>query len=150
MELTVKTFEALTLHELYGILRLRTDIFVVEQTCPYPELDGRDEKALHVFLRDEAGIHACLRILEKGAALEEVALGRLAVRQEKRRQGLATRILAEGIRLAQERLGAEHIQLEAQVYARSLYQQAGFRQISEEFLEDGIPHILMELDCANR
>jgi len=144
MELIVKTYEELTRDELYEILMLRVQVFVVEQSCPYPEVDGRDQKSLHVYLRDEEGIQAYLRVLEKGVAFDEVAIGRVIA--AKRRQGLGTRILREGIKVARERLGAECIVLEAQTYCRSLYEKQGFRQTSEEFLDEGIPHIQMQLD----
>ncbi len=143
MELCVKRFDQLTLDELYDIMELRVAVFVVEQTCPYPEIDGRDKGAYHVFLRDEAGIQAYLRVLDRGVSFPEVSIGRVIA--VKRRQGLGTEILRAGIRTAVEKFGADAIRIEAQTYARSLYEKQGFRQVSEEFLEDGIPHIQMLL-----
>ena len=148
MELFVKSFEELSTRELYDLLRLRVDVFVVEQRCPYPELDGRDQAALHVWLQDETGIQAYLRIMDRGVSSEYVSIGRVIA--VKRRQGLGSRILAEGVRLARERFGAEQIYLEAQVYAKSLYEKQGFRVISEPFPEDGIPHVKMLLDLIGR
>ncbi len=146
MELNVKTFSELSTRELYALLSLRVNVFVVEQKCPYPELDGRDPDALHLWLQDENGIQAYLRIMDRGVAGEYVTIGRVIAVQ--RRKGLGTRILAEGIRLARERFGAEQIYLEAQVYAKGLYEKQGFRTISEPFLEDGIPHVKMLLDLT--
>ena len=144
MELCIKTFDELSARELYALLRLRVDVFVVEQRCPYPELDGRDQSALHVWLQDETGIQAYLRIMDKGVSSEYVSIGRvIAVR---RRAGLGSRILAEGVRLAQERFDARQIYLEAQVYAKGLYEKQGFRAISDPFPEDGIPHVKMLLE----
>lgn len=143
MELCVKRFDQLTLDELYDIMELRVAVFVVEQTCPYPEIDGRDRGAYHVFLRDEGGIQAYLRVLDRGVSFPEVSIGRVIA--VKRRQGLGTEILRAGIRTAVEKFGADAIRIEAQTYARSLYEKQGFRQVSEEFLEDGIPHIQMLL-----
>ena len=144
MELLCRSFDELSREELYELLRLRCAVFVVEQNCPYQDLDGLDGAALHVFLRDADGIQACLRILPPGLAGPEVRIGRvLAV---KRRCGLASRLLAEGIRLCRERFGPVPILVEAQTYARGLYEKQGFRQTSEEFLEDGIPHIQMRLE----
>ena len=146
MTLCVKRFHELTVEELYDILALRVSVFVVEQQCPYPELDGLDKTALHVYLRDESGIQAYLRVMDRRETRESVSIGRvLSVR---RREGLATRLLQEGIRLAQTEFHAESVYLEAQVYAKSLYEKQGFRQISEEFLEDGIPHVKMLLECG--
>ena len=146
MTLHVKRFCELTADELYDILALRVSVFVVEQQCPYPELDGLDKTAFHVWLQDESGIQAYLRVMDRQEGREYVSIGRvLSVR---RREGLATRLLQEGIRLAQSAFHAEAIYLEAQVYAKSLYEKQGFRQISDEFLEDGIPHVKMLLECG--
>ncbi len=146
MNLTVKRFEELTLAELYEILRLRSAVFVVEQTCPYQDIDNKDQAAIHLWLSDEDGIAAYLRVMDKGVYDEEVAIGRVI--SLRRRQGYALQLLQEGVRVAREAFGAQLISVEAQVYARSLYEKAGFRQASEEFLEDGIPHIRMLLDCG--
>ena len=99
MELMIKRFDALTVDELYEILRLRMDVFVVEQTCPYPDIDGRDPVALHIFLRDDGGmIQAYLRLLPPGQTFETVSMGRVIARQ--RRQGLGSKIVAAGIQAA--------------------------------------------------
>jgi ElaA protein len=144
MKLFVRRFAELSPEELYAILKLRVDVFVVEQRCPYPELDGLDQGALHVWLADEQGLAAYLRVLDKGIKDERAAIGRVIA--ARRRIGLGTRILQAGIRAAKESFGAEGIYLEAQTYARGLYEKQGFRPVSEEFLEDGIPHIKMVLD----
>ncbi len=144
MELVVKHFRELTAEELFGIYCLRVAVFVVEQNCPYQEVDGPDREAYHLWLQDEAGIQAYLRVLPPGARFEEAAIGRvIAVR---RREGLGSRILREGITVARERFGAKAVRLEAQVYAKGLYEKAGFRAVSEECLEDGIPHVEMLLE----
>ena len=144
MELAVKQFHELTVDELYDILKLRVDTFVVEQNCPYPEIDGSDRAAYHVFLREEGAIKAYLRVLPPHVTFDDCALGRVVAAE--RRRGLASRVLAAGIETARREFGADAIMLEAQTYARSLYEKAGFRQVSEEFLEDGIPHIKMRLE----
>lgn len=147
MELSIKTFRELSTDELYKLLRLRVSVFVVEQECPYMELDDRDQAALHLWLEDEDGVQAYLRVMDRGAESEYVSIGRvIAVR---RRRGLGSRILSEGIRAAKERFHADRIYLEAQVYAKGLYEKQGFRVISEPFLEDGIPHVKMLLDCRS-
>lgn len=143
METVVKRFDELTVPELYEIMKLRVDVFVVEQNCPYPELDGKDQGAFHVFFRDEEGIQAYLRVLGPGVSFPEASLGRVISR--KRRCGLGSRLLEEGVRTAGEKFGAKVIRIEAQSYAKTFYEKAGFRQVSEEFLEDGIPHIEMLL-----
>ena len=144
MELCVKRFEELTIEELYAILKLRVSVFVVEQNCPYMELDDKDQAAIHVFLRENGEILAYLRVMDSGVSSEYVSIGRVIA--AKRRCGLGTAVLQAGIRTAKEEFGADRIYLEAQTYARGLYEKQGFRQSSEEFLEDGIPHIKMLLE----
>ncbi len=147
MELYEKKFSELSNSELYDILKLRINVFVVEQNCPYPEADDRDKEAIHVYLKDENGIQAYLRIMDRGTESEYVSIGRvIAVR---RRCGLGSRILSEGIRIAKERYHAEQIYLEAQTYAKGLYEKLGFESISDEFLLDGIPHVKMLLSTNN-
>ena len=141
MYLQIKRFHELTTDELYAILKLRVDVFVVEQRCPYGEIDGLDQNALHVWLQDEKWIEAYVRVLDKGVKSEHAAIGRVIA--VKRRMGLCTRIVQAGLDAAREYYGADAVYIEAQTYARSLYENLGFRQISGEFLEDGIPHIQM-------
>lgn len=142
MELICKHFTQLTRDELFQIYKLRVAVFIVEQQCAYPEIDDADQVAWHLWLQDGDGIAAYLRVLPPGATFDTASLGRVIA--VKRRQGLGSRIVAAGIRAAQEQFGAQTITIEAQTYARALYQRAGFVQTSEEFLEDGIPHIRME------
>ena len=144
MELVVKHFSELSAEELFEIYKLRVSVFVVEQECPYQEVDDADKSAYHVWLRDEDGIEAYARVLPAGVAFPTAAIGRVIA--VKRRCGLGTKIVSAAIDTAKDRLGADKITIEAQVYARTLYEKAGFRQTSEEFLEDGIPHIRMELE----
>lgn len=144
MELVVKHFNELTNGELYDILKARVDVFVVEQECPYPEIDGKDKDAYHIVLRDECGIAAYLRVLKSGVSFPEPALGRILT--TRRGEGLGARIVSEGIKFAEEKLGAEKIRIEAQVYTRGFYEKLGFRQCSEPFMDDGIEHIEMILD----
>ena len=141
MELITRTFDELSAAELHKIYSLRCAVFVVEQNCPYQDIDEHDRRALHLWLAEDGEMLAYLRVLPAGEAFEEPSLGRVIA--VKRRQGLGSRIVAEGIRTARERFGAESIRIEAQTYARRLYEKLGFIQVSEEFLEDGIPHIQM-------
>lgn len=142
MEQKLKHFSELSALELYRILKLRVDVFVVEQNCPYPELDGRDADAYHLWFEDEDGIAAYLRILPPGVQSADAALGRVI--SARRRCGLGSRLLKAGIEAARELYGASSITIEAQVYAKPFYEKAGFVQISEPFDEDGIPHIRMK------
>ena len=143
MELVVKYFSELSAEELFEIYKLRVSVFVVEQTCPYQEVDDFDRKAYHIWLQDESGIQAYARVLPQGIAFEDAGIGRVIA--VKRRAGLGTQIVQAAIDTAASKLGAERVTLEAQVYARGLYDKLGFVQTSEEFLEDNIPHIQMQL-----
>lgn len=144
MELFVKHFSELSAAELYDIYKLRVSVFVVEQRCPYQEVDDADKTAYHLWLKDENGIQAYARILPQGVTFPEVSIGRVIA--VKRRCGLGSQIVAAAIDAARDKLNAEKITIEAQTYARALYESAGFQQTSEEFLDDGIPHIQMQLN----
>ena len=144
MQLLVKHFTELSAAELYAILRARQDVFVVEQNCPFAEIDGKDLDAYHLWFEENGEILAYARVLDRGVSFETPAVGRVI--SIRRREGLGSRILSEGIRIAREKYSAEAVMLEAQVYARKLYEKQGFVQVSEEFLEDGIPHIIMRLE----
>ena len=141
MELIVKHFNDLSIDELFAIYKLRVSVFVVEQGCPYQDVDDADRAAYHVWLQDEGAIQAYLRVLPARAAFDEVSIGRVIA--AKRRCGLGSRILRAGIQVAKEKFSASRIRIEAQVYAQKLYEKAGFVQVSKEFLEDGIPHVQM-------
>lgn len=143
MELIVKHFSELSVDEMFEIYKMRVAVFVVEQKCPYQEVDDADRIAYHLWLKDEGGIEAYARVLPPETVFRTATIGRvLAVR---RRCGLGSRIVEAAIDTAKKKFNAEEITIEAQVYARSLYEKYGFCQISEEFLEDGIPHIQMKV-----
>ena len=142
MELVVKKFEQLTVDELHEIYRLRIAVFVVEQNCAYQDIDGADKVAYHLYLKDENGIQAYVRVLPQGVLHETASIGRVI--SIKRRCGLATRLLKEGIALAREKFGAKELTVGAQKYARGLYEKVGFVQSSEDYIEDGIVHIKMK------
>ena len=140
MQVKIKSFDELTKEELYEILRLRVDIFVVEQECPYPEIDGKDYDAFHIYVENQGQILAYSRVYEEEG---EVHIGRIISKE--RRKGHATLILKEAIRVACENYQARKIVIEAQTYAKSLYAKVGFVEDSEIYLLDGIEHIKMVL-----
>ncbi|MCM1363850.1 MAG: GNAT family N-acetyltransferase [Faecalibacterium sp.] len=144
MELVIRRFDELTLDELYEIIKLRVDVFVVEQNCVYQDLDDKDKSAFHVFLKDDNGIEAYLRVMQAQSDNNVAVIGRVI--SIKRRCGLGTKVLTAGIEVAKTKFNAKSIKLAAQTYARRLYEKAGFKQVSDEFLEDGIPHIEMILN----
>lgn len=141
MKLICKHFNDLTAKELYEILRLRVDVFVVEQKCSYSEVDGKDLDACHLWFEDEDGIAGYLRLLAPGVSFKEASIGRVIAK--KRRCGIGSKLTQAGIEKMKEIYGDTDIRIEAQVYAREFYEKAGFVKVSEEFLDDGIPHIEM-------
>ena len=141
MESVVKKFQDLTVDELYAILRLRSAVFVVEQDCVYQDLDDIDQEAWHVYLKDGEEIVGYLRVVAKGKRLDEVSIGRVISLY--RRKGIGSKLMEIGKAVAMEKFGATKIKVGAQVHAQSFYEQAGFKPISEHYLEDGIPHIYM-------
>lgn len=145
MEFKSKTFLELTTMQLFEILRARSRVFVVEQTCPFQDPDDADYESLHIFREDENGkIAAYMRVFPKHDEEGCVQMGRVLT--IKRGAGLGGLILKEGIREARDRMEARKIYLESQTYATGFYAREGFETVGEEFLEDGIPHIGMYLD----
>lgn len=145
MQTVIKTFSELSAGELYEILRLREAVFIVEQNCPYPEVDGKDYDAVHYYYREDDGrVVAYLRLFFKEDEPGTVQVGRMVTGI--RGKGLGRRILHEGITYAIENMGAERLYLEAQQYAIGFYEKEGFEVTSEPFLEDGIPHVQMRRD----
>ena len=141
MKAVVKHFKELTTQELYAILKLRAEVFVVEQNCVYQDVDDVDLDAYHVYFKEEGKIVAYLRVVDKGKRLDEVSIGRVI--SLKRRQGLGSELLKAGLAVAKEKYSAKKVKIGAQAYAKPFYEKAGFTQISDEYLEDGIPHIYM-------
>lgn len=141
MEIIVKHFKELTLEELYEILKIRAEVFVVEQDCAYQDLDDIDQDSYHVYLKENDKMIGYLRVIDKDKRLDEVSLGRVV--SLKRRCGVGTALMKAGIAVAKEKYGAMKIKIGAQLYAKPFYEQVGFYQISDEYLEDGIPHIYM-------
>ena len=141
MDLVSKYFTDLTTRELYEILKARSAVFVVEQNCVYQDIDGMDPESLHVFFEDDGRITAYLRALVKEPGV--VQMGRVLT--ARRGVGLGGMILKAGIEEIRARFHPVKIYIEAQSYAVGFYAREGFRVTSEEFLEDGIPHVKMEL-----
>ena len=142
MTLNIKHFSELTPQELYRLIQARIAVFVVEQDCPYQELDDKDLDALHVWYEEDGEICAYIRVLDKGVSYPDAAsIGRVIT--IRRGVGLGVKLMREGIRLAEERYSADRIRIGAQVYAKGFYGKCGFVQCSGEYDEDGIPHIEM-------
>ena len=143
MEFIAKKYEELTVDELFAIYKLRCAVFIVEQKCPYQEVDDADEVAVHLMAKDENGLQGYLRVLPAGATTPEVSIGRVIA--VKRRCGIGEKLMRKGIEVAKEIFNAQTIRIEAQTYVATLYEKCGFERVGEEFLLDGIPHIEMLL-----
>ncbi len=143
MEISVKTFDQLSNFELYQILQLRSEVFVVEQECAYQDLDGKDEKALHIFGLKDGNIVAYTRVFAPGDYFENVSIGRVVVPKDKRKFGFGKVIMEASLKEVQKRFPEATIELSAQTYLIKFYQDLGFDTQGEGYQEDGIPHIRM-------
>ncbi|WP_033370736.1 GNAT family N-acetyltransferase [Hymenobacter norwichensis] len=139
-----KPFEALTLTELYALLQLRAEVFVVEQSCAFQDLDGQDQAATHLLGYTEAGeLAAYTRLFEAGISYPEASIGRVVTSPKFRRYGLGRALMEQSIKAIETLFGPQPIQIGAQHYLKEFYESFGFRQHDEGYLEDGIPHIHM-------
>ncbi len=144
MKITVKKFDELTNREILKIIKARIDIFVIEQNCHYQDIDGIDERAIHVFSEDENGeLKAYLRIYDYDENTAKI--GRVLTTE--RGKGYGAEILKAGIEAVKKYMNKSAIYIESQSYATGFYEKEGFRIISDEFLDVGIPHkgMLLEL-----
>ncbi|MCW5514688.1 GNAT family N-acetyltransferase [Muriicola sp. Z0-33] len=144
MKIAVKNFEEITTKELYNILQLRAAVFVVEQNCAYQDLDGKDEKALHIIGSKNGDIVAYTRIFAPGDYTDKACIGRVVVKKDQRAFGYGKDIMIASIDAIRNSFKTSEICLSAQSYLTKFYKELGFSQVGEEYLEDGIPHIMME------
>lgn len=138
-------FDELTAENLYEVLKLRVDVFVVEQNCPYPELDNLDQQSIHLLCREDGVVQAYARLVPAGVKYDLPSIGRVIVRKEARGSGLAKQLLERSIDYILTDWKAPEIQLQGQVYLQGFYQSFGFRPVSDSYDEDGIPHVDMKL-----
>ncbi|MCK5443243.1 MAG: GNAT family N-acetyltransferase [Maribacter sp.] len=143
VRIDVKTFKELSIEELYKILQLRIEVFSVEQHCVYQDLDGKDQKALHVIATKNDEVVAYTRIFKAGDYFKEASIGRVVVKQSERKYGYGIEIMNASIQAAKEHLNETTIHLSAQTYLKKFYNSLGFYEVGEGYLEDGIPHIGM-------
>lgn len=142
----VKTFPQLSIDELFEVLQLRVEVFVVEQQCPYPEVDEFDRQAevRHLSGRDEGGkLMAYARILPPGLRYPEVSLGRFVVKTAARGKGIGHELLRQALDVIRKCWPVSAIRISAQEYLQGFYAQYGFTRVSDVYCEDGIPHVEM-------
>ena len=142
----IKSFEELNKAELYQIVQLRIAVFIVEQDCPYPDLDDMDQDAQHLWIEDAGEIVCYLRVNPAGSRFLEPSLGRIVTKKSHRNRGLAEKLIKKAIDLVCEK-ESRAIRISAQCYLEKYYEKFGFIKASEEYLEDNIPHIEMLKDA---
>lgn len=140
---TIKTFEELTKQELYDLLQLRSEVFVVEQDCVYQDIDGKDQKALHVLGYNENTLIAYTRIFKPGDYFKEASIGRVVVKQSERHHKYGHEVMQVSIEAVKTHFKESTIKISAQCYLKNFYNNLGFNEIGKEYLEDDIPHIAM-------
>ena len=136
----VKKFSELSIEELYQILRLRSEVFVVEQDCVYQDLDNKDQISVHIFIKEKNEIVAYTRIFKSGDYYKNPSIGRVVVSKKNRGKELGKKIMISSIDYIQENIKGDKIELSAQKYLDKFYKDLGFYKIGEDYLEDGIPH----------
>jgi len=145
-EFKIKRFNELSLSELYETLQLRSEVFVVEQDCVYQDIDGKDDKALHVLGVVDGRIAAYSRLFAPGYYFDNASIGRVVIGQKYRANKWGHDLIAAGIDGIKEYYDTSAITISAQLYLKKFYETHGFVQDGEEYLEDGIPHIKMHRD----
>lgn len=143
MNWELKKFEELKVEEIYKILKIRNEVFIVEQQCAYQDCDGKDENSYHLYLEDNGEIIAYLRILKKGVSYDELSIGRVLVHKNYRGKGISREMMLKAIKFIELNLNEKEIKIQAQSYLVNFYGSLGFKETSSEYLEDNIPHIDM-------
>ena len=143
LTIEIKSFNDLTKCELYDLLQLRSEVFVVEQNCVYQDIDGKDEKAIHILGIKKNKIVAYSRIFKPGDYFDLPSIGRVVVAKEQRKYGYGHDIVKASIKEIEENFNVKKIHISAQKYLKNFYESHGFIQLDDEYLEDGIPHIKM-------
>ncbi|TCI92108.1 GNAT family N-acetyltransferase [Tenacibaculum sp. M341] len=139
----IKTFNELTTSELYDLLQLRSEVFVVEQDCVYQDIDGKDAKALHVLGVKNEKIVAYTRLFDSGDYFDTPSIGRVVIKASERKYGYGHSLMKASIDAISDTYNKTTITISAQKYLQKFYESHGFVKIGEEYLEDGIPHIKM-------
>ena len=140
----IKRFNELSTSELYSLLQLRSEVFVVEQNCVYQDVDGKDNKAIHVLGYLDTELAAYSRLFDKGIYFEEASIGRVVVSPKLRDKKLGHDLMQVSIAAVKEHFKEHNITISAQEYLKKFYESHGFVQTSEMYLEDDIPHIQMK------
>lgn len=138
-----KTFDELTPHELYAILQLRSEVFVVEQDCVYQDMDGKDQHCYHLCGWDNGLLMVYTRLVPAGISYDEPSIGRVVSSPKTRGTGAGRELMKRSISQLHELWGVQPIRIGAQAYLKKFYESLGFQQTSDIYMEDGIPHMEM-------
>lgn len=139
----IKTFEEFTVPELYNVLKARINVFVVEQNCPYPDLDDYDQKAVHIWAEQDGEVLANCRIFDKGIKYPEASIGRVLTTEKARGKNLGKQLIAYAMETIEARFRTDEIRISAQDYLLKFYGEFGFEDTGKKYLEDDIPHTEM-------
>jgi len=143
LDISIKTFEQLSLKELYFILQLRSEVFVVEQDCVYQDIDAKDQYALHIIGKKDTKIIAYTRVFKGGDYFKEASIGRVVVSLKDRHLNYGQQIMEASILAIKNNYDTSEIKISAQKYLENFYNNLGFKTIGDPYLEDGISHIAM-------
>tara|TARA_B100001778_G_C18555783_1_gene615279 strand:+ start:646 stop:1089 length:444 start_codon:yes stop_codon:yes gene_type:complete len=138
--ISIKKFTELDIKEIYQVLRLRSQVFVVEQECIYQDMDNKDQRALHLLYKENNNIVAYTRIFKSGDYYKNPSIGRVVVSKNKRGNNIGKKIMLESVNYIKQNLKAKTIEISAQMYLENFYKELGFYAKGKEYLEDGIPH----------
>lgn len=145
MKIEFKSFDQLNVYELHDIFKLRTDIFVVEQKCAYPEIDGYDKEAIHALGTANNTLVAYTRLLPPGSVYDQISIGRVATHEDYRKEGYGRKIFESSVNKMREIYPGEEIKIQAQIYLEKFYSSFGFKTISEPYPDVGVWHVDMIL-----
>lgn len=143
LDIKVKTFQEFSTQELYNVLQLRSEVFVVEQNCVYQDIDGKDQNALHVIGYKKNKVVAYTRVFKPGYYFDEASIGRVMVKENERQYKYGYDIMNASVDAIKTHYNETKIKISAQTYLKRFYNNLKFQEVGEEYLEDGIPHIAM-------
>lgn len=146
LQSVIKTFNELSPQDIYSILQLRSEVFVVEQNCVYQDIDDKDQYALHLLLKKDDYLIGYSRIFKAGDYFKEASIGRVLVKKQDRNNRNGSLLMELSIKAIKDYFKENTVKISAQTYLKKFYNELGFDPIGEEYLEDGIPHIAMLLN----
>ena len=145
LQSVIKTFDELSPKDIYSILQLRSEVFVVEQNCVYQDIDDKDQYALHILLKKDDYLIGYSRIFKAGDYFKEASIGRVLVKKQERNNRHGSHLMELSIKAIKDYFKENIVKISAQTYLKKFYNEQGFDSIGDEYLEDGIPHITMLL-----